>query len=399
MSDARLNELIGNARAAIVPGEEDFRSRTARGGSRRTSNDRLPRAAARSRRSSKARPARSSTSRMPNRSQRALRDFDASRYDPQRLRAHAERFSPAKLHRTACARSSSASIERNAKGASNHRADEKPLQLFEASHGGLLQNFRSSARKIWNEPSRTGPETTGVFASALSVRRALRARAVRAIYVAVAVFAAVYIALDFNKLYALRYGADLGTYLQTLVNLQHGSSWNYGEWKHHFQVHDSWILTLLVPVVALFPRAQTLIVVQVLAVARGGDSAGSAGAGARRRRESGELARHRVFVDPGGARARVRQLFRERLRSAARLRRRAGGAQARFLAGADLRAAADGAQGRSDSFRALVCSGVRALVGPANRSRALRSGDYQRRWFLDVRARSRRAAKRSGLFA
>ncbi|MGB6602516.1 MAG: DUF2079 domain-containing protein [Candidatus Cybelea sp.] len=95
----------------------------------------------------------------------------------------------------------------------------------------------------------------------------LRARELRAIYIGVAVFAAVYISLDFNKLYALRYGADLGTYLQTLVNLQHGSSWNYGEWKHHFQVHDSWILTLLVPVVALFPRAQTLIVVQVVAVA------------------------------------------------------------------------------------------------------------------------------------
>lgn len=85
--------------------------------------------------------------------------------------------------------------------------------------------------------------------------------------IAAAAFAAVYITLDLNKLYALRYGADLGTYLQTLVNLQHGSSWNYGEWKHHFQVHDSWILTLLVPLVALFPYAQTLIVVQVLAVA------------------------------------------------------------------------------------------------------------------------------------
>ena len=89
----------------------------------------------------------------------------------------------------------------------------------------------------------------------------------RATYVAVAVFAAVYIALDLNKLYALRYGADLGTYLQMLVNMQHGSSWNYGEWKHHFQVHDSWVLTGLVPLVALFPKAQTLIVVQVLAVA------------------------------------------------------------------------------------------------------------------------------------
>jgi len=89
----------------------------------------------------------------------------------------------------------------------------------------------------------------------------------RAVYVAVAVFGAVYVALDLNKLYALRYGADLGTYLQTLVNLQHGSSWNYGEWKPHFGVHDSWALTALVPLVALVPKAQTLIVVQVLAVA------------------------------------------------------------------------------------------------------------------------------------
>jgi uncharacterized membrane protein len=89
----------------------------------------------------------------------------------------------------------------------------------------------------------------------------------RVTYVAVAVFAVVYIALGLNKLYALRYGADLGTYLQTLVNLQHGSSWNFGEWKRHFEVHDSWTLGALVPLVAIFPRAQTLIVVQVLAVA------------------------------------------------------------------------------------------------------------------------------------
>jgi uncharacterized membrane protein len=89
----------------------------------------------------------------------------------------------------------------------------------------------------------------------------------RVTYIAAVVFALTYIALGLNKLYALRYGADLGTYLQTLVNLQHGSSWNYGEWKNHFAVHDSWALTLLVPIVALFPRAQTLIVLQVVAVA------------------------------------------------------------------------------------------------------------------------------------
>ena len=89
----------------------------------------------------------------------------------------------------------------------------------------------------------------------------------RATYVAAAAFAAVYVALGLNKLYALRYGADLGTYLQTLVNLGHGSSWNFGEWRPHFQVHDSWALAALAPLVAVFPRAQTLIVVQVLAVA------------------------------------------------------------------------------------------------------------------------------------
>jgi uncharacterized membrane protein len=89
----------------------------------------------------------------------------------------------------------------------------------------------------------------------------------RATYIGVAIFAAVYVALDLNRLYALRYGADLGTYLQTLVNLQHGSSWNYAEWRAHFGVHDSWVLSALVPLVAIVPRAQTLVVVQVLAVA------------------------------------------------------------------------------------------------------------------------------------
>jgi len=84
--------------------------------------------------------------------------------------------------------------------------------------------------------------------------------------VAVAIYALVYVALDLNKLYALRYGADLGTYLQTFVNLQHGSSWNFGEWKPHFAVHESWALIALVPLIALLPRAETLIVVQVLAV-------------------------------------------------------------------------------------------------------------------------------------
>lgn len=89
----------------------------------------------------------------------------------------------------------------------------------------------------------------------------------RALYVAIAVFILVYLGYDLNRLYALRYGADLGTYLQTLVNLRHGSSWNFGEWRPHFQVHDSWVLLGIVPLIAIVPRAETLIAVQVCVVA------------------------------------------------------------------------------------------------------------------------------------
>jgi uncharacterized membrane protein len=88
-----------------------------------------------------------------------------------------------------------------------------------------------------------------------------------ALYVAIAAFAFVYFAFDLNRLFALRYGADLGTYLQTLVNLRHGSSWNFGEWRPHLQVHDSWVLIAFVPLISIFPRAEALLALQVLAVA------------------------------------------------------------------------------------------------------------------------------------
>jgi glycosyltransferase involved in cell wall biosynthesis len=96
VSDAQLNELVGNARAAIVPGEEDFglipleaaaagRPTIAyrRGGALETIvegetgaffDDPAPESLA-----------------------AAIRDFDASKFDAQRLRAHAERFSPAQF--------------------------------------------------------------------------------------------------------------------------------------------------------------------------------------------------------------------------------------------------------------------------------------------------------------
>ena len=96
VSDERLNELMGNARAAIVPGEEDFGL--------------VPLEAAAAGRPTIAyrcggaletivegetgvffdEPAAESLA-------AAIRAFDASRFDPQRLRAHAEQFSPAQF--------------------------------------------------------------------------------------------------------------------------------------------------------------------------------------------------------------------------------------------------------------------------------------------------------------
>ena len=93
-------------------------------------------------------------------------------------------------------------------------------------------------------------------------------RPTRAVVIAAAIFAVVYVALDLNKLYALRYGADTGTFVQWLAGEAHGrGSWNGAEYRPHLQVHDSWVLLALVPLVAAFPYAQTLLVVQVLAIA------------------------------------------------------------------------------------------------------------------------------------
>ncbi len=93
VDDARLNELLGNARAAVLPGEEDFGL--------------LPLEAAAAGRATIAyrcggaletivegttgeffdEPSAESLA-------RALRDFDAPRYDARTLRAHAEAFAP-----------------------------------------------------------------------------------------------------------------------------------------------------------------------------------------------------------------------------------------------------------------------------------------------------------------
>ncbi|MGA8098938.1 MAG: glycosyltransferase [Candidatus Cybelea sp.] len=93
VSDARLNELIGKARAAVVPGEEDFGL--------------VPLEAAAAGRPTIAYRGGGALETIvegetgaffdePNAESlaAALRSFDASRYDSQRLRARAEEFSP-----------------------------------------------------------------------------------------------------------------------------------------------------------------------------------------------------------------------------------------------------------------------------------------------------------------
>ena len=79
------------------------------------------------------------------------------------------------------------------------------------------------------------------------------------------------LALGFNRLHALNYDLDNGTFLQALVNFAHsGSFFNYGEGRSHMLVHDSWLLAVLSPFVALMPTQETLIVAQVLLIAASG---------------------------------------------------------------------------------------------------------------------------------
>ena len=90
----------------------------------------------------------------------------------------------------------------------------------------------------------------------------------RVVAVAAAFFAALYFALDLNKLHALYYGFDNGIFLQSLAHVaRDGSAFNWAEGKTHWFVHDSWLLLVLVPFVKIYPYQETLIAAQVLLIA------------------------------------------------------------------------------------------------------------------------------------
>ena len=85
---------------------------------------------------------------------------------------------------------------------------------------------------------------------------------------AAAFFAALYFALDLNKLHALYYGFDNGIFLQSLAHVVHdGNAFNWAEGRSHWFVHDSWLLLVLVPFVKFYPYQETLIAAQVLLIA------------------------------------------------------------------------------------------------------------------------------------
>lgn len=88
------------------------------------------------------------------------------------------------------------------------------------------------------------------------------------VLLAVAAFSATYVALDLNKLYGLRYGADVGIFLQALANFaRRGTTFDWAELKPHLAVHDSWLLLAFAPLVRLWPYPQTLLVLGTLLVA------------------------------------------------------------------------------------------------------------------------------------
>ena len=214
VDDAARNAIVGAARVALLPGEEDFGLVPARGGGRGQADDRV-------------------------RGRRRARDDRAGR------------------HRNVLSRTGRARARR---GASRVRSRAIRSGAAARARGGVPPGaFRRASASDRRRNRRERLAAHGYVGDV---------RPTRAAVVAAVVFALVYVVLDLNKLYALRYGADTGNFVQWLVGEAHGrGSWNGSEYRPHLQVHDSWALLALVPLMAAFPYTQTILLVQVLAVA------------------------------------------------------------------------------------------------------------------------------------
>jgi uncharacterized membrane protein len=81
-------------------------------------------------------------------------------------------------------------------------------------------------------------------------------------------FAALFIYLGIRQELGLRIGSNSGTYLQSALSFMHHlNTHNLSDHIAETAPHDQWMLIALCPFVALWPHLETVVVVQVLAVA------------------------------------------------------------------------------------------------------------------------------------
>jgi uncharacterized membrane protein len=81
-------------------------------------------------------------------------------------------------------------------------------------------------------------------------------------------FAALFVYLGMRQLVGLRIGSNSGTYLQSALSfLHHLNTHNLSDHIVETAPHDQWMLIALCPFVALWPHLETVVVVQVLAIA------------------------------------------------------------------------------------------------------------------------------------
>jgi uncharacterized membrane protein len=90
----------------------------------------------------------------------------------------------------------------------------------------------------------------------------------RILIAAVLAFIVLFVYLGIRQMLGLRIGSNSGTYLQSALSfMQHLNTHNLSDHIAETAPHDQWMLIALCPFVALWPHLETVVVVQVVAVA------------------------------------------------------------------------------------------------------------------------------------
>src|SRR5665213_1900145 len=81
-------------------------------------------------------------------------------------------------------------------------------------------------------------------------------------------FVVLFVYLGMRQLLGLRIGSNSGTYLQSALSfLHHFNTNNLSDHMAETAPHDQWMLIALCPFVAIWPHLETVVIVQVGAVA------------------------------------------------------------------------------------------------------------------------------------